>query len=85
MGQATASGTAMLSLPDGALGKHVLGRPVGGCWLKYCTAAVGSVEVSQDASFDDPNEATLTLYHEVVGSLVLVLTAPAPSGQRAIA
>ena len=41
--------------------------------------------MSQEESFDDPNEATLTLYHEVVGSLVMVLAAPAPSGQRAIA
>ena len=81
VGQAAASETEMVSLPEGALGRQVLGRPVGGCWLKYCTAAVASAEVSQDESFDDPNEATLTLYHEVVASSVFELSAPAPSGQ----
>ena len=40
--------------------------------------------MSHDASSEEPNDAAFTLYHAVTVSFVLLLTAPAPSGQRAM-
>ena len=40
--------------------------------------------MSHDASSEEPNDAFFTLYQAVTVSLVLLLTAPAPSGQRAM-